>query len=62
MTIGAFAVSDRKGWGVFDMRDEDGTVHVAPLIGREHDFDDHCWCHPERDKDEPQLVVHNLEN
>ena len=37
-------------------------VHVYPLFGREHDIDHGaaCWCEPERDREEPRVIVHKV--
>lgn len=48
------------GYGVFDQTVEDGTIHVVPLIGPEHVCSETCWCHPEPDNDQPELIVHNV--
>lgn len=48
-------------WLVFDCRDDDGSVHIAPPFGREHDLDRDCWCHPEMSLASGQIVVHNVE-
>lgn len=37
-------------------------VHVYPLFGREHVLNGFaCWCNPERDLDNPYVVIHNAE-
>lgn len=51
---------DRSGWGVFDSPDDDETVHVAPMFGPAHDMSRTCWCHPEADASQRDLVVHNI--
>lgn len=40
----------------------DDDVHVVPIAGREHELSIGCWCHPERDPEVPELIVHNLDN
>jgi hypothetical protein len=39
----------------------DELVHVFPVYGREHVMSRDCWCYPERDLDEPALIIHNVE-
>jgi hypothetical protein len=39
-----------------------GEVHVYPLFGREHKLDNDCWCQPERDPQEPTLLLHHPEH
>jgi hypothetical protein len=36
-------------------------VHVYPLFGREHQLVNTCWCQPERDTQEPAMLVHHPE-
>lgn len=38
---------------------EDGAVHVMPLHGRPHLTSD-CWCHPQPDPIEPEVVIHEV--
>jgi len=36
-------------WAVLSWQDRDAlVVHLYPAIGRKHDIDPACWCHPER--------------
>lgn len=37
-------------------------VHVFPLFGRAHVLTMDCWCHPQRDTEEPSVVIHNVEH
>lgn len=50
----------RSNWGVFDSPDDDDSVHVAPMFGPLHDMSRRCWCHPETDASEMNVVVHNI--
>lgn len=34
--------------------------HVYPTFGPPHVMWDRCWCNPERDEEEPRVVVHNV--
>lgn len=45
---------------VLDYRDVDGSIHVLPLFGPAHDCEGECWCHPEPDATEPQVILHNV--
>lgn len=38
-------------------------IHVFPTYGRAHDTDHGiaCWCGPERDGEEPRVIVHRPE-
>lgn len=47
-------------WGVYD--GSGATLHVVPQFGRQHDINDGCWCHPERDKDDTDICMHNVEH
>ncbi len=49
-------------WRMFDCQHEDGSVHVTPAFGREHDFDMECWCHPEPSEKCDRVIVHNVEH
>lgn len=53
-------------WGVVDLRDKDGTMHVTPIMGNGipddfHFMDVRCWCGPKitENVDGSCLVVHN---
>lgn len=35
--------------------------HVYPTFGREHVMTMECWCLPERDPEEPKVVIHHVE-
>jgi len=38
-------------------------VHVYPLFGKPHKVGfEPCWCHPERDTEVPEVIIHNVEN
>jgi hypothetical protein len=37
-------------------------THVYPLFGREHQMSPDCWCHPEPDEEQPNMLVHNVDN
>lgn len=60
------------GWGLYDTREEDASLHVCPMFGRRHDLSLDCWCHPQLDASadtcecececETQVVVHNQEH
>lgn len=45
------------------MDHDDDIIHVYPLFGREHDAGHgmNCWCQPERDVDEPNVIIHHAE-
>jgi hypothetical protein len=50
-------------WGDdFEEDDGEGVIHVYPSFGREHDFTDDCWCHPEWSTLKPGTLIHNAEN
>lgn len=36
-------------------------IHVYPLFGREHIASAECWCEPEPDAEEPQVLIHHPE-
>ena len=52
---------DMRGWIEDEMRS--GDIHVYPTFGRKHDTDHgtNCWCQPERDAEEPRVIVHHPE-
>jgi hypothetical protein len=37
-------------------------THVYPTFGREHEMTPECWCHPEPDDEQPNLLIHNVDN
>lgn len=40
--------------------DEDGRIHVMPINDiREHQSEMSCWCRPQVDVDDDEVVVHN---
>lgn len=42
--------------------DHYGAVHVYPLFGREHKTDGTpCWCDPEPDYENPNVLIHHPE-
>jgi len=43
------------------MNMEDENYHVYPTVGREHLFNDKCWCMPERDLEQKTVIIHNIE-
>lgn len=35
-------------------------IHVVPMHDiREHEAVSSCWCHPQRDDEEPLVLIHN---
>ena len=38
---------------------EDGNIHVWPE-GENHDFNEGCWCSPERDLVAKKLLIHRM--
>ncbi len=41
--------------------DMENLVHLYPLFGPEHICSGFkCWCHPEPDPDDPELILHNV--
>lgn len=42
---------------------EADSIHVYPTFGRAHDTEHgtSCWCQPERDREEPRVIVHRPE-
>ena len=35
-------------------------IHVIPINDfRDHEETEHCWCRPQRDDEEPRVVIHN---
>mgnify|MGYP001569181064 CR=1 FL=1 len=48
-------------WAVSYMQD-DGTVHVYPLFGKEHQFPELCWCNSTQDEQDNNLWIHHLLN
>ena len=48
-----------------NIRDGDSIfeeIHIHPSFGRRHEMDTRCWCLPERDVDEPQVIHHRIEH
>ena len=45
-----------------DFDDMPDNIHLYPLFGREHVMTTDCWCHPERDPTQPEVVIHNVEH
>ncbi|CAN5815546.1 hypothetical protein BH20PSE1_BH20PSE1_01220 [soil metagenome] len=39
----------------------DEEIHVIPEFGREHECSPCCWCDPERDVEEPLVLIHHPE-
>lgn len=52
---------ERQGDGWIEIETSD--IHVFPCFGRKHDTDHGlaCWCQPERDGEEPRVIVHRPE-
>ena len=45
-------------WGVYQF-DGIEDVHVCPIDDyREHEFSEKCWCNPERDDEERNVLCH----
>ena len=54
-------------WGVYEQQIGEGELifierHVIPMQGKPHIKYMTCWCKPQRDVEDPMVVVHNEEN
>lgn len=52
--------SNAAGWVTYNTIDLDGRIHVAPTFGPAHYCTVACWCHPEEDRIEPAMIIHNV--
>jgi len=51
-------------WGVFDLSEEDGTVHSAPVVNEQlltpHTLSVSCPCNPDIEKWKHLFINHNM--
>lgn len=52
-------------WGVFDLRDDSGIIHVVPcsdagIVMYPHKLEARCPCHPDLDTEVDTLLIHAM--